>query len=366
MRLKIGLIFFILLLGQITKANMSSPIWEGTMTSSAISSKDINILSERIFIKIDRNFKTAKFIIEYNIQSDLSGRQIPLLFYAQDFKDSFFVWLDDKRINIQNVPIKHYENSPFSGFAKSLEKEIDEDEIVIHWSKGAGYVYKLSDLKYFEANIEKGIHKVRVEYTANVWTDISDWIKEFSFRYSLTPAKYWKSFGSLDIVVEQEGQIREITTNLGLPVEKEIKSTNTWTFNKLPDDFLKISFTPKPNNYAKVLMTIRPFGIAIIATILMTIIHLFSTIGYRRKNVQRKYSIAVILGSILVPFLSLLAYMYSYELIDNAIGEDAGRHHGYIYFSIILYPIILIAYWTLFWLIDRQYKSKLITEKASN
>jgi hypothetical protein len=365
MKVKIGIIFFLLLLGQITKANMSSPIWEGTMTSSVISSRDINILSERISIKIDQSFKTAKFIVEYNIQSDLSGRQIPLLFYAKDYKDSFFVWLDDKKISILNVPIKHYENSQFNGFANALQKEIDEDEITIYWEKGLGYVYKLTDLNYFETDIKKGVHKIRVEYIANVWTDISGWIKEFSFRYSLTPAKYWKSFGNLQIIVEQEGQLRELRANLGLPNEKQIKQINSWTFNKLPGEYFEISFSPKPNNIANALMKIEPFGLAVIAIICMAILHFILTKAYRRRNIQNKYSLPVILGSILIPFLSLLAYMYSYDIIDNAIGEDAGRHHGYVFLSIILYPIILVIYWIIFWLIDRIYKRKLLNEKGS-
>jgi hypothetical protein len=350
--------------GQIAKANMSSPIWQGTKTSSAITSNDIRILSEKILIKIDKEFKTARFIIEYNIQSDTFGRQIPLLFYAQDFKDSFFVWLDNKKISIQNVPVEHYANSPFNSFDKSFKRENNEEEITIYWQKNAGYVYKLSDLKYFEADIEKGTHIVRVEYVANVWTDISGWIKEFSFRYSLSPAKYWKSFGNFEIIVEQEGQVRQITSNLGLPIEKEIESVNTWRFSKLPDEYFEISYTPKPNNIARILLIIKPFGFSFIATILLATIHLFFTLGYRRNNIKRKYSLAVIIGSCCVPFLALLSYIFSYNLIDNIIGENAGRHHGYVFLSFFLYPIILIVYWLLFWLIDKYYKRKLINEKG--
>lgn len=354
------LIFFLLFWGQLAKANMSSPIWEGTKSSSAISSKDINILSERIFIKIDSNFQTAKFTVEYKIQSDIPGKQIPLLFYAQDFKDSFFVWLDNKRIGIQNVPIKYYENSSFLNFSNSLNNEYNKDEITIYWEKNSGNIYKLSDLKYFEADIEKGIHIVRVVYTATVWTDISGWVKEFSFRYSLTPAKHWKSFGKLDIIVEQEGRIRQVKTNLGLPNEKRIKSINTWTFNKLPAEYIEISFSPKPGNFAGALLKIGPFGLSLIALFILAIAHLLLTLSYRRSNLQKKYSLVVILGSILVPFLFLLAYMYSYDIIDNAIGENAGRHHGYVFLSIILYPIFLIIYWLIFWIIDRLYKKKLV------
>jgi len=146
---------------------MSSPVQERTLTSSAFSSKDINILSEKIDIKIDKEFKTAKFIIEYTIQSDVIGRQIPLLFYAQDYKDSFFVWVDNQRVGIQNIPDKytHFGNSPFSGFSgvkHGNDNKNESDEVSIYWNKNSGYVYKINDLKYFETDIIKGIHKVRV------------------------------------------------------------------------------------------------------------------------------------------------------------------------------------------------------------
>jgi hypothetical protein len=232
---------------------MSSPVWEGTMTSSAFTSKDIDILSEFIHIKIDKDYKTAKFIVEYTIQSDIAGSQIPLLFYAQDYKDSFFVWVDNQRVAIQDIPEKytHFSNSPFSGFSgikdyDNLDKE--RDQVTIYWYKNSGFVYKLKDLKYFETDIAKGIHKVRVEYTANAWRDISGWTKEYSFRYSLTPAKFWKSFGKLNITVEQEGPVRQLSTNIGQPIEKTFKANNSWAFTKLPDEYLEFSYTAKANN----------------------------------------------------------------------------------------------------------------------
>lgn len=350
---------FLLHFGLLAKANMASPIREGTKTSSAISSKDIDILSEKIFIKIDPNFKTARFIVEYNIQSNLSGAQIPLLFYAENFKDSFYVWLNNKKINIQNVPHTYYENSLFNGFTKPL----DNEKITIYWENNAGNVYKLNDLKYFEADLEKGVQKVRVEYTANVWIDLSGLIKKYSFLYSLSPAKYWKSFGSLEIIVEQEGQVKQFKTNLGLPNEETLKSLNTWTFNKIPNEYFEISYIPKPNNLASILMKIEPFGLAMLASILLAIAHFVLTITFRRKNIQKKYSLPVILGSILVPFFSLLIYNYSYVVIDKVIGDDASQYHGYVFLSYIFYPIMLIIYWIIFWQIDRQYKRRLFIGK---
>lgn len=343
---------------------MSSPIGEGTMTGSAFTSKDINILSENIQIKIDKDYKTGKFIVEYTIQSDILGKQIPLLFYARDYKDSFLVWVDNQRINIQNIPEKyiHIDNSPFSMFSGSFEKNNQlngSDEVSIHWYKNSGFVYKLNDLKYFETDIAKGTRKIRVEYTANVWTNISGWIKEYSFRYSLTPAKFWKSFGTLNISVEQEGTVRQLSTNIGQPVEKTFQAKNNWTFTKLPDEYIEFSYTPKANTLAKTLITIEPFGLSIIAGIILFGLHLLFVLWYRRQFPNKKYSPVVILGSLIIPFLILLSYMYSYDIIDNLIGEDAGRHHGYIFLVIVFYPILLPIYWTILWLLDRHQKRKM-------
>jgi len=370
MKLKTGLIIFLLLFGKLAKANMSSPIWEGTMTSSAFTSKDINILSEFIHIKIDKDFKTASFIVEYTIQNDLIGRQIPLLFYAKDYKDSFLIWVDNQKVTIQDIPEKYTSvgSSPFSMFSGSFEKSNHSngaDEVSIYWQKNSGFVYKLNDLKYFETDIAKGVHKIRVEYVANVWTDISGWIKEYSFRYSLTPAKFWKSFGTLHISVEQDGAVRHLSTNIGQPVEKSYKAKNSWTFTKLPDEYLEFSYSPKANNLTKALITVQPFGLSIITGVILFALHLFFSFRYRRQFVNKKHSPVVILGSLIIPFLILLGYMYSYDIIDNVIGEEAGRYHGYLFLVIIFYPILLPIYWTIVWLLDRRQKRKLINEKGS-
>lgn len=371
MKLMFLQILFLLLLGQLAQANMSSPIQEGTMTSSAFTSKDINILSEFIHIKIDKDYKTATFIVEYTIQSDVAGRQIPLLFYAQNFKDSFFVWVDNQRVAMQKIPEKytHFEDSPFSGFSNITENDSrnsEKDEVTIYWHRNSGFVYKINDLKYFETDIPKGVHKVRVEYTANAWTDISGWVKEYSFRYSLTPAKFWKSFGNLNITVEQKGIVRKLSTNIGEPIEKIFKNRNNWIFTKLPDEYLEFSYTPKVNNLAKVLITIQPIGLTIIAGVILFALHLSIVVFYRRRFVNKKHSLVVILGSLIIPFLISLCYIYSFDIIDNIIGEEAGRYHRYMFLAIMFYSILLPIYWTIVWLFDRQQKKRLINEKGSS
>lgn len=361
--MKTNIFILLLLLAQVCKANMSSPIREGTQVSAAFSSKDIQILSEHIRVKIDKTSGTAKFIVEYTIQSDVSGQQIPLLFYAQDYQDSFLVWVDNQRIDIQKIPEKytHIRESPFSTFAAPFERSNranGADEVTIHWSENSAFVYRINDLKYFEADITKGTHKVRVEYIATAWTDASGWVKEYSFRYSLTPAKFWKSFGTLSIEVEQEGEVKELSTNLGRPIEQKFDTINNWKFTKLPAEYFEFSYVPDVNMFAQTLIFITPLGIAVIIGILLFIWHLMLVRRYRRRFVNKKYSPVVIAGSLIVPFLVILSYIYAYPLIDNIIGEAAGRHHGYVFLMIVLYPLFLPIYWTILWLFDRQQRKR--------
>lgn len=362
--MKIRILIFFLFFAQVCKANMSSPVLEGTSVGTAFSSKDIRILSERIHITIDKSFSTAKFVVEYTIQSEVAGRQIPLLFYAQDYKDNFVVSVDDQPVGLQNIPKKytHIDNSPFSAFAGQFEKDHQpdgKDEVTIYWAENTAFAYRINELKYFETDITKGIHKVRVAYTATAWADISGWVTVYSFRYSLTPARFWKSFGTLSIQVEQEGAIKELGTNLGRPVEQQFATTNNWVFTKLPAEYIELSYLPKINMLAKALIFISPLGIAGIVGILLFIWHGILVRRYRRKFPTKKYSPVVIAGSLIVPFLVLLSYIYAYPLIDCIIGDAASMRHGYVFLVIVLYPVLLLTYWVIVWLLDNQQKRKL-------
>ncbi len=368
MKFKSALLIFTLLWAQVTRANMSSPIWRGTVTSTAFSSKDIDILSESIHIKIDEEYQTARYIIEYTLHSDVAGRQIPLLFYAQDYKDSFLVWVDDQSVAIQNIPEQyttfvHSSLSRFSNVINITDPEVGS--VLIQWDKNSSYPYYIKDLKYFETDLKKGIHKVRVTYTANAWTDVSDWIKIYSFHYSLTPAKFWKSFGKLKVTVEQAGIVRPISTNIGAPIEQTILAKNTWMFTRLPGEYLEFTYTPTTGKLAQVLIAIKPFGLSIITAVLLFVLHLWLVIRYRKRQLHKKYSYVVIIGSWLIPFLILLSYIYSFMLIDYLIGEDAGGRHGYVFLVVIFYPFLVPLYWTIIWLLDRSQKRKLLHRKNS-
>ncbi|NTW33236.1 MAG: hypothetical protein HGB12_11545 [Bacteroidetes bacterium] len=362
MRTFLILIFSIIM--QLSFANMASPIREGTISSSAFSSRDIDIFKEKIHIAIDKEYKTAAYVIEYFIKTDVDGKQIPLLFHARGYKGDFKIWVDNQEVKLLDIPSEYRTtyNAPFEKFSSSFRlpsRQGESETVVIYWEKNSGFVYELNDLKYFEANLTKGEHKIRIEYTAKVWTDVSDWVKKYSFRYSLSPAKNWKSFGSLEIILDVTAFNSLLTTNIGQPTIGKLDSVAIWNFSKLPADYFEIIYTPKISGFAKALIVITPVGLTVIIAILIVLLHFFSIKKFRKNEPTKKYSWVVIAGSIVIPFLILIIYMISYVLIDNAIGKEASSYHGYTFLILILYPLLLPIYWLIMWWTDRIIKRKI-------
>lgn len=343
---------------------MASPILRGTFSSSAFSSRDIDIIKEKIHFSIDKDFNTGNYVIEYFIKTDLEGKQTPLLFYARDYTSDFKLWVDDQEVKLLEIPHEYIStiNTPFERFANSFKKPFREGEsetVEISWEKNSAFVYELNDLKYFEADLTAGEHIIRIEYAANVWTDITGWVKEYSFRYSLSPAQYWRSFGSLEIVLDATASNYLLETNLGQPTHGKLDSIAFWNFNKLPVDFIKITYKPQVSSLAKAMIAIGPIGLTLIIAILITLFHLIQIKRYRKNNPSKKHSWVVIVGSIVIPSLIIISYMLSFGIIDRAIGKEAGNYHGYTFLIIMLSPILWPIYWLIMLRADNAIKRKM-------
>lgn len=359
MRNRLTLIF--LLIAQLCSANMASPTRRGTLSSSAFSSRDIDILKEQIHVTISNDFKSASYVINYFIRTETTGMQIPLLFHAKDYQGNFKVWIDDKEVKLLDIPYQYRSaDSSFGKFSGSFKSAspTDEMETEIQWDKNSSSSYRLKDLQYFEADLSKGEHNIRVEYTANAWVNRSDWVNEYTYRYSLSPAKHWRSFGSLEIILNTSSTNGTLTTNIGSPATGDIYSNAMWKFSKLPADYLEFNYMPKLSSTAKTMIKISPTGMSIIVGIILALFHFLGIYKYRRNYPARKYSPIVIIGSFLVPFLTLLSYILLFDLIDKTIGAEASRYHGYTFMVMVLYPIVLPCYWAISWATDRIIKSK--------
>ncbi|HEY4784504.1 MAG TPA: hypothetical protein VIH57_00580, partial [Bacteroidales bacterium] len=252
--------------------NMASPYREGT-SSSLFSSHDVDILKEKISITINKDLKTAHYVIEYFVKTDRKRGLIPLLFHARNYKGDFKVWLDGQMINLLDIPSDYRINNKllsekFISLFKEPQIKSESDTIVSHWEDNSGSYYELNDLKYFEAIFSKGEHKIQVEFTAFAWLYVGNWVNEYSLHYSLFPAKYWKSFGQLEIKLDTSVLNCSFSSNIGRPSIRIQGNVACWNFSNIPTDDLVISYTPKINVFAKLVIAISPLGLSIIIAFL--------------------------------------------------------------------------------------------------
>ncbi len=364
--MKIKLLLLFILFANICLANMASPHREGSINANALLSKDVSILQEEIKVRVLKEFTTAEFDIVYSIKTDAEGGQIPLLFLAKDYKAEFKVWVDDRQVEIQNIPsyIDISKDTKFTNFENSFEySESGYKFVKIDWTDNR--LYKLDDFKYFETYLTKGEHKIRVSYTANVWVYHAKWLKEYSFRYALSPASYWKSFGKLSITIINESGIDSITTNLGAPVEGKLGGISKWTFNHLPVDIFEINYHPFIGKLASILIAIDPFILMMICAVMFLTCHLWLIIRFRKKNVVKRVSWVVVLGSVISPLLILLSYIASYLLIEKLLGKHVSSRLGYYVLILGFYPFVTLLYLLVMILVDWIVKKQVVKKLQS-
>lgn len=352
----------LILVSSQASANMASPYIDGTLMGSPFVSKYVDIIHEKIEIKPDSSFETASFNIEYQIHVNKTGLQIPLLFYAfdYDYKRGFKVWLDEKEIELQELPLhlEKFDGSSFSDFDYLFDLNNKKKPIELYEHPYQNFTVKIDDLKYFTIDLSEGQHSIRVEFTAQNWVNREDWVKEVSFRYALSPAKYWKSFGSLEISLDASSFGKKLSTNLGSPNTGDLFTKASWTFNELPNEVFYITHKPEINPTAQQLIDFTPANIAYTLGGILVLIHLILVYFYRKSHPQKRYSWVAIVGSLLIPFICLWINMDSYRIIDNYIGHMASRYHGYTFLILLGYPVIMPIYWLVVWLFDKLIKHR--------
>ena len=362
------LTLLLLLLQSNAFANMASPIEHGTLGTRPFINQYVDVIRENLFIKIDRDFKHATFNVRYNINSSKDGTQIPLLFYASEYLDGFTVKIDGKKVEIKDVPneLKTVENTKFQDFSiffgKNNDDNNDKESARIEMSPDRDFYITLEDMLYFETDISKGEHIIEVTYRARRWMDKSGWVKKYSFRYALSPAKYWKSFGTLNVKIDATNFKEKITTNLGNPQKGDLSTVAEWKFNELPADVIHITYEPEISGTAKFFSRLGPIILTGITGIILILLHWIMIFRYRKKYPQKKRSIVVTAGSFFIPLLILIIWGLFYFLIDALIGEHAGNASGGLAIVILvlfyIYPFFIPVYWLVNWLIDKFFKKK--------
>ncbi|MDH6307676.1 hypothetical protein M2451_000125 [Dysgonomonas sp. PFB1-18] len=346
--LSILTLFFVILLS--VSANMASPYIRMSNTSEAYSSKDIDILSEQLTIKIIDEYN-ARFTVVYNVRSDRQGVQIPLVFDTRigvsEDPECFKVWVDGVQIPVSAIP-STYEDPKALQWQDSLDN---------HLRYSQERIPNLIGMKYFEVSLSAGEHKIQVEYTLIANEYLGNPVKEYRFYYNLEPARHWRSFSDLSVTIDASELKYPVFTDLG--ENKEFTGVKQWQFPQLPQDGFSLWYTPDVGWFASFMTATTP-GNAFIIFVLLAAIHIYLILRYRTANPHKRISPVVVFGSILLPFIFCLLFMLFFNLTDWVIGEHASGQQRYTYLIFLVYPVLLIIYWLVMWLIDRAKKRKLL------
>lgn len=311
---------------------MSSPyIRSGENMYVGLNSKDINILKEDLTIKI-HNHKEAEYNIVYHILNTKEDGDLELIFDTYNTPRDFEVYLDNSPITINK------EN------ARKINAKDELNDLEEHFIG-------------FNIYTTKGEHQIKVTYKGSPDIFLGNWIISYEYVYNLEPAKHWNSFGELNFTIDAtqttNGKINvNIQDSIYNISNGEIK---TWQFNSLPQDYLSISYRPQE---------IKNFdyipSLVFYSTLLgLFLLNLYILFQWRKKHLNNKYCKPAIIGAILIPLMTLLIYIFSYNFIDYIIGEHASRSHGYYFLVIIFYPFISIIYFLFIWIIDVINKRRL-------
>lgn len=331
----------------ISFSNSASPYIEGTRTSTILSTKDLRILNEKIYIQPNTSFTKTNYEIEYLISSYSNLKSIPILFVALDYLGEFEVSLDGKKIGItpfneDSLKNKEYCNRLFGSITTydSLNMGVN-----VKFGKFDSQNYQLKDLKYYTINLSKGNHILKVSYRAKKSIDLSEKIKIHRFIYSLYPAIFWKSFGRLEVILDLTKCYKELKCNLGkIRLNKNRKAS--WKFDKLPKENIILSYQSKPNYWASFFLKIGVTPIGLFFSIILMLFHLYIIRWFTRKNLSVLTFLSTYLGVLFVPFLFIWCFIYAEDIIDFSIGSEASGR-GSAYYLIFILPLIYIAYFIL-------------------
>lgn len=300
--------FFLLMLtfsSAFSFANMANPIVNGSEHSLLFTTTDGHVKREFIDIDIFETDRVlyAKCMVTYEILSDKRQR-MPLLFLGLDLFGQ-----PSAKVNGKTVPIVMDSTRPEGTFL-------------------------------FDANVNQGDNRIVVIYQAKIEYDNHGLEREYTLRYALYPAKYWKSFGPIQIRLHK-GNVEIRSSNL--QNLEETDSVYLWNTDAYDMEYLEIVFVGRQSVLAKILLFLKPGGIASIAFILLG----FWNVNLLKRH-RRKSRLILWLGVLIVPTVFFFVYLESYRWIDAALHQD--QNHGYNFFIVVIWPLLAILYATyLFW-----------------
>lgn len=336
------LIFPLLIFG-----NMAKPYMDGSQ-HSVLFGGDASVKREIIDIRIIKEpvdkIHFANYTIKYFIHSS-QKQKLPLLFIAIGLSGEQEVKVNHQATKIEPLDLEK-KTYPF------LKKNVMGT--FVKYDIANELPINQDDLIYFSADLDEGKNIIEVKYDAQMEFNTYGFIKNYKLEYSLFPSKYWKSFGPIEVNLDLNNQVEFEESNLGQ--QKQSNNILKWTITPQNRDKIEIKLSEKTSFISKILLAIDPFGLAIISFIAMFFAHL----KLMKKNLNKW---TLILGIILVPILFYVFYFLSYDLINFTLGKSHTKH-GYIFFIIVTYPILLLFYGIVMWQIYKRRKTKQSIENS--
>ncbi len=337
-------------------ANMSSPSRPGTGIGLPFVSQHASVRHESLKIQPSADLKTCRFDVVYDIFTDTVGLRIPLLFIAHQYQQGMKIWVDGQAVETQQVPGQYFyrEHSPASRFwARDSSGLVDLQTFAIEWEPGEPHHYGLSEMHFFEVDLNQGAHQVRVEYTAEVWSYLHEWLKDQRFLYALDPAAHWYAFGALDVTLDASLSPLPLTTNLGPLDSGDLASIAVWHFDSLPDvKTLEVTVEPKPLGNGQTMIDFGMEGFMWLSGGILALLHLLTMWWWRKRNPTKKFSWIWLLGSLVVPFAAMVVFCMSYSWIADAIGPAASHRSSYFFLIFVFYPFAALGYGLITFFID--------------
>lgn len=322
---------------------MAKPWNDGSEHSVLFGAENASVTRETIDIRLIKEAAENHYFARYKIRYIINSQQkqtLPLLFVAINLFDNSEIKVNNRLTKIQPLD---FEKNNYAFINKT------DAGTFVKYDRSNKMPVNQNHLIYFAAELEKGDNVIEVSYEAQLLHNTFGFIKKYELEYSLAPSKFWKSFGPIDVKVTFDDELEFRKSNLGKA--KEDKNTLKWTITPQNRENFIILITEKTSFISKVLLFLDPFGISFIALLAMSFVHL---------RLMRKHpkTYVLILGIVLVPILFYVIYFLSFSLIDFSLGKDYTKH-GYVFLYVVTYPLLLLIYGVLMWMLYKRRKANL-------
>ncbi|WPL49083.1 hypothetical protein [Sphingobacterium bambusae] len=328
-------------------ANMAQPYFEGSHNAALYGHKNCSVLREVIDIDVRKDSLEdhlyTVFKVHYHLQSN-NEVDLPLLFLALSWSDTHVIKVNGKTISHLPLTTANVQEFPFITKGRMENKE---QFYQAAYSKNESITVKLKDLLYFKAPLHKGTNDIYIEYRADFGFQTYGFLKNYRLKYSLYPSKFWQSFGPIAVNLHLNGLAEITQSNLGkAKIENDVVKWQLSSF----DNNLDITINHRTNLLGKALLLIQPIGMATLAFIGLSIAH-----AMLFKRFKRTRNWIFWLGIFVLPALFYTIFLFSYDVIDHVLGYSS--RHGYVFLSVVTYPLLVIVYGLLFAIWKRKHRN---------